>query len=246
MRLKDKVAIVTGAANGIGFATAQLMLQEGATVVFSDIQENASPAVQALTSITRAHYIQTDVSKEEQVMMLFDETINKYGKVDIVFANAGIGGSKEPVAELALERWQGIIEVNLTGVFLTNKHAIKQMLKQGVGVIVNNASILGHVGQKDHTVYPASKGAVVNMTRSLGITYAAQGIRINAVCPGYVETHLLDYLSTEIKEELTKLHPIGRLGRPEEIAKAVVFLASEDASFIVGANLLIDGGYTAQ
>jgi len=246
MKLKDKVAIVTGASSGIGFVTAELMLREGASVVFSDIHEDAAPEVQAITSVANAHYIKADVAKEQDVANLFTETIKIYGRVDVVFANAGISGSKESCEELALEHWQQVVDVNLTGVFLTNKYALKYMLPQGSGAIVNNCSILGHVGQKGHTVYPATKGAIANMTRSLAVTYAARGVRINAVCPGYVKTAILDYLEPEIKAELTKLHPIGRLGNPEEIAKAVIFLASDDASFIVGANLLVDGGYTAQ
>lgn len=246
MKLKDKVAIITGASSGIGFVTAELMLQEGATVVFSDIHENAAPEVQAITSVARARYIKADVAKEGEVANLFAETVKAYGKVDIVFANAGISGSKEPCEDLALDHWQQVVGVNLTGLFLTNKYALKYMVKQGCGAIINNSSILGHVGQKGHTVYPATKGAVANMTRSLAVTYAAKGVRINAVCPGYVKTAILDYLEPEVTAELTKLHPIGRLGEPEEIAKAVIFLASDDASFIVGANLLVDGGYTAQ
>lgn len=246
MKLKDKVAIITGASSGIGFVTAELMLREGAIVVFSDIYENAAPEVQAITSVARAKYIKADVAKEEEVANLFTETIKAYGKVDIVFANAGISGSKEACEDLALDHWQQVVGVNLTGLFLTNKYALKFMVKQGSGAIINNSSILGHVGQKGHTVYPATKGAVANMTRSLAVTYAAKGIRINAVCPGYVKTAILDYLEPEVLAELTRLHPIGRLGKPEEIAKAVIFLASDDASFIVGANLLVDGGYTAQ
>lgn len=246
MKLADKVAIVTGASSGIGFATAELMLQEGATVVFSDIHENAPSHIQALTSVTKSRYIQADVAKEDEVANLFAETVKAFGRVDVVFANAGISGHKEPCEELLLEHWQQIVDVNLTGVFLTNKYALKQMVRQGTGAIINNSSALGVVGQKGHTVYPATKGGIINMTRSLGVTYAAQGIRINAVSPGYVTTHILDYIAPELKAELVKCHPIGRLGKPEEIAKAVVFLASDDASFIVGTNLLVDGGYTAQ
>ncbi len=246
MRLKDKVAIVTGASSGIGFTTAELMLQEGATVIFSDIHEDAAPPIQALTSVTKSRYIKADVSNESDVANLFAEVDKAYGHVDVVFANAGISGHKEPCEELALEDWQHIVDVNLTGIFLTNKYALKYMVKQGAGAIINNASALGYVGQIGHTVYPATKGGIVNMTRSLGVTYAAKGIRINAVCPGYVSTHILDYMTPEVKADLIKLHPIGRLGKPEEIAKAVIFLASEDASFIVGTSLLVDGGYTAQ
>ncbi|MFD1260566.1 SDR family NAD(P)-dependent oxidoreductase [Entomomonas asaccharolytica] len=246
MRLKDKVAIITGASSDIGFATAELMLQEGATVVFTDIHEDATSPIQALTSVTKSRYIKADVANEGEIANLFAETIKVYGHIDVVFANASIRGNKEPCEELLLEDWQQMVDVNLTGIFLTNKYALKYMLPQGSGAIINNATALGCVGQIGHTVYPATKGGIINLTRSLGITYAAKGIRINAVCPGYISSHTLDYMTPELKADLVKLHPIGRLGKAEEIAKAVLFLASEDASFIVGTSLLVDGGYTAQ
>ena len=139
------------------------------------------------------------------------------------------------------------MDVNINGVFLSNKYAITQMLEQeNGGAIVNNASILGHVGQNSVTSYAAAKGGVVNLTRTLGVTYAKNNIRVNAVCPGYVETAILENADEEMRQGLAGAHPIGRLGRPEEIAKAVSFLASDDASFMVGANMLVDGGYTAQ
>ena len=139
-----------------------------------------------------------------------------------------------------------MLSINLDGVFLAAKHAIKAMQKNGGGSIVNTASILGHVGQAQTAPYTASKGAVVNLTRTLAVEYVKDNIRVNAVCPGYIETPLLNQLDEAMKNHLISLHPIGRLGKPEEIAKAVVFLASDDASFVTGSNLLVDGGYTAQ
>ncbi|TCT26864.1 NAD(P)-dependent dehydrogenase (short-subunit alcohol dehydrogenase family) [Melghiribacillus thermohalophilus] len=244
MKLEGKVAIITGGASGIGEATAKLFSGEGASVVVADFSEKGQEVADSL--IGEAIFVITDVSKEEDIKDLIQSTVDKFGRVDIMFANAGIGDAT-PAHELSIDDWQKMIDVNLTGVFLSNKHAIKQMLKQdGGGSIVNNASILGHVGQEGITSYTAAKGGVVNLTRSLAVTYAKNGIRVNAVCPGYIDTPLLKEAPDELKQQLVSLHPIGRLGKAEEVAKAVLFLSSDDASFVTGANLLVDGGYTAQ
>lgn len=244
MKLEGKVAIITGGASGIGEATAKLFSGEGASVVVADFSEKGQEVADSL--IGEAIFVKTDVSKEEDIKDLIQSTVDKFGRVDIMFANAGIGDAT-PAHELSIDDWQKMIDVNLTGVFLSNKHAIKQMLKQdGGGSIVNNASILGHVGQEGITSYTAAKGGVVNLTRSLAVTYAKNGIRVNAVCPGYIDTPLLKEAPDELKQQLVSLHPIGRLGKAEEVAKAVLFLSSDDASFVTGANLLVDGGYTAQ
>ena len=247
MRFEGKVAVVTGGASGIGESAIRLFAKEGAKVVIADFSEKGNELASSL--IDEGHealFVRTDVSKEQDISNLIDETVNTFGKVDIMFANAGIG-DVTPAHELTIDKWQQMIDINLTGVFLSNKLAIQQMLKQGTGgAIINNASILGHVGQSGVTSYTAAKGGVVNMTRTIAITYATQGIRVNAVCPGYIETPLLSDLPPEVKQQLVNAHPIGRLGDPDEVAKAVLFLASDDASFIVGANLLVDGGYTAQ
>ncbi|MBO8155327.1 MAG: glucose 1-dehydrogenase [Bacillaceae bacterium] len=244
MKLNGKVAIITGGASGIGAATAKMFSDEGAKVVVADFSEKGQEVADSLFG--NAIFVKTDVSKEDDIKNLIHKTVDQFGSVDIMFANAGVGDAT-PAHELSMEDWQNMIDVNLTGVFLSNKHAIKQMLKQDKGgSIVNNASILGHVGQEGITSYTAAKGGVVNLTRSLGVTYAKNGIRVNAVCPGYIDTPLLDEAPDELKQQLASLHPIGRLGTAEEVAKAVLFLASDDASFITGANLLVDGGYTAQ
>lgn len=247
MKLAGKVAVVTGGASGIGEFTVREMVEEGAKVVIADLNDDlGSKLVQELNQEERqVAYIHVDVTKEDQVENMIEFAVSEFGKLDILFNNAGIG-SLSPSAELPFEEWRKVLSVNLDGVFLAAKHAIKAMQKNGGGSIVNTASILGHVGQAQTAPYTASKGAVVNLTRTLAVEYVKDNIRVNAVCPGYIETPLLNQLDEAMKNHLISLHPIGRLGKPEEIAKAVVFLASDDASFVTGSNLLVDGGYTAQ
>lgn len=246
MKLAGKVAVVTGGASGIGLATVKEFVKEGAKVVLSDYSDAGQERAREIGGPEQVRFFKCDVSKEAEVKELFEKTKEWFGPVDIVFANAGIGDIA-PAHELSLENWQRLIDINLTGVFLTDKYAIQQMLEAGKGgSIINNASILGHVGQDSVTSYTAAKGGVVNLTRTLGITYANKGIRVNCVCPGYIETPLLNDLDPELKKQLIGLHPIGRLGKDVEVARPVVFLASDDASFITGASLLVDGGYTAQ
>jgi NAD(P)-dependent dehydrogenase (short-subunit alcohol dehydrogenase family) len=247
MRLAGKVAVVTGGAKGIGEAIAQLFVQEGAKVVIADFSSEGQETVNALNDKGgEALFIKTDVSKEADIQHVIEETVRSFGKLDIMVANAGIGNSA-PIHELSLENWQRMIDINLTGVFLSDKYAIEQMMKQeSGGVVVNMASMLGHIGQVNATAYTSAKAGVANLTRTLGITYAKQGIRVNAVCPGYVDTPLLKQASEEVMNRLIAGHPIGRLARADEIAKATLFLASDDSSFMVGANLIVDGGYTIQ
>lgn len=244
MRLKDKVAIVTGGASGIGEATVRLFVQEGAKVTIADMNEEKGEAL-AKELGDSTIFVKTNVTNESEVENMVNKTVETFGKLDILFNNAGIG-DLHPTDELSFEHWQRTISVNLDGVFLVAKHAIRAMKKNGSGSIVNTASILGHVGDAQVASYAASKGAVANLTRALAVEFAQDNIRVNAVCPGYVITPLIDQLDEEAREYLVTQHPIGRLGKPEEIAKAVLFLASDDASFVTGANLLVDGGYTAR
>lgn len=244
MRLKDKVAIVTGGASGIGEATVRLFVQEGAKVTIADMNEEKGEAL-AKELGDSTNFVKTNVTNESEVENMVNKTVETFGKLDILFNNAGIG-DLHPTDELSFEHWQRTISVNLDGVFLVAKHAIRAMKKNGSGSIVNTASILGHVGDAQVASYAASKGAVANLTRALAVEFAQDNIRVNAVCPGYVITPLIDQLDEEAREYLVTQHPIGRLGKPEEIAKAVLFLASDDASFVTGANLLVDGGYTAR
>ncbi len=247
MKFLKSVAVVTGGAKGIGKSVCQLFAEEGATVVIADLDEEMGQRVadELAAKGYKAAFIKADVADEESVKNLVKAAVDTFGKLDIMIANAGIAETI-PIHNLSLETWNRTIDVNLTGVFLTNKYAIEQMLSQGHGVIVNTASMLGHIGRNGVTSYTASKGGVANLTRTLGVTYASKGIRVNAVCPGYIDTDLIQNKSPEEFEELIRLHPIGRLGKPEEIAKAILFLASDDSSFVCGANLMVDGGFTAQ
>lgn len=247
MKLSGKSAIVTGGASGIGQATSRLFAEEGASIVIADFSEAGEEHAKRLRDDGhQAIFVKVDVTEEDQIQELIERTVHAFGKLDIMFANAGVAND-DPADRLSLEKWQKTINVNLTGVFLSDKYALMQMLKQGTGgAIINTASIHGHAAKAGVTAYGSSKGGVVMLTQTLGIQYASRGIRVNAVCPGYIETPLLKVLPPEEKQKLVDLHPIGRLGTPEEVAKAVLFLASDDASFVTGTSLLVDGGYTAQ
>ncbi|TXK73202.1 SDR family NAD(P)-dependent oxidoreductase [Paenibacillus sp. N3.4] len=246
MRFHAKVVIVTGGASGIGEVTARLFAEEGAKVIIADFADRGQEVSDQLNADgLDTLFIKTDVSKEDEVIQMVSKTVNKYGKLDILFANAGIA-KDGPADELSAEAWQRTIDINLTGVFLCDKYAVKQMLAQGTGgSIVNCGSIHSHVGKAHVTSYAAAKGGVKLLTQSMGADYAMKGIRVNAVCPGYIDTPLIAGRNEAINQHLIGLHPMGRLGRPEEVGKAVLFLASDDASFITGTTLLVDGGYTA-
>ncbi|MCO0600257.1 SDR family oxidoreductase [Peribacillus butanolivorans] len=246
MKLKDKVAIVTGGASGIGEATVRLFAEEGAKVVIADFSERGKDiSVELNTNGYNTLFVKTDVTNEEDIKQMINETVNRYGKLDIMYANAGVADDA-PAHELSYEKWKRTIDINLSGVFLSDKYSIEQFLKQGTGgVIVNAGSVHSFVGAPSPTAYSSAKGGVKLLTQNLCTAYAKDGIRINAVCPGYIDTPLLASLDPQTKEYLVSLHPQGRLGKPEEIAKAVLFLASDDASFVNGTTLLVDGGYTA-
>ncbi|WP_429842594.1 SDR family NAD(P)-dependent oxidoreductase [Brevibacillus sp. FIR094] len=247
MRLENKVAIVTGGASGIGETTVRLFAKEGANIVIADFSPRGNELAEELNQAGfDALFVKTDVTKEDEVKNMVSATVEKYGKVDILFANAGIA-KDAPGHLLSMDDWQRTIDINLTGVFLCDKYVIEQMLAQGTGgAIVNCGSIHSHAGKAGVTAYSSAKGGVKLLTQTLGLTYAKQGIRVNAVCPGYIDTPLIAGRDEALNEHLIGLHPMGRLGKPEEVAKAVLFLASDDASFVTGTSLLVDGGYTAQ
>ncbi|WML31264.1 glucose 1-dehydrogenase [Neobacillus sp. OS1-32] len=246
MLLLNKVAVITGGGSGIGESAAELFAREGSKIVIGDISSSAESVVAKIRHKGgEAIFVHCDVTKEQDVQTLMETAVKTYGKLDILVANAGIPEKKGPVHELDLQDWQRVIDIDLTGVVLSNKYAIIQMLKNGSGVIVNMGSVLAHVGQINSTAYSASKAAVVNFSRSQAITYAPKGIRINCVSPGYVNTSLLEKLPPEITHQMIEKHPIGRLAEPSEIADAILFLVSEKASFITGTVLHVDGGYTA-
>lgn len=252
MKLKDKVALITGGSEGMGYATAELFLREGARVVISGRSaEKGAEAERTLKILGEVAFVQGDVSRDEDVGRMVDETVRRFGRVDIVFNNAGV--YLEKVAEeTSEEEWDRLIDINLKGTFLVSRRAIPHMKRQGGGVIVNNSSDAGLVGNKACAAYCASKGGVTIMTKAMALDYAKDNIRVNCVNPGVIDTPMVaqEVALADDKEKYTKQmnadHPIGRIGRPEEVAKAVLFLASDEASFVTGAALSVDGGLTAQ
>lgn len=246
-RFTNKVVIVTGAASGLGEDAAISFAAEGAKVIVSDISNEQGQAV--VDTITaqggQAFFVKADVGNEEEVKNLFDQTVQQYGKIDVVFANAGINIEGD-VDILESKDWQKVIDINLNGVYYCNKYAVQQFKKQGSGgTIVNNGSIHSLVARDQLTAYSAAKGGVKMLTQMVGTSHLKEGIRCNTICPGYINTPLLETVTPEIKKGIAALHPIGRLGEPKEVSAAVLFLASDDASFISGTTLLVDGGYTA-
>ncbi|HWO96918.1 MAG TPA: SDR family oxidoreductase [Bacillus sp. (in: firmicutes)] len=245
-QLDGKVAIVTGGASGIGLATVEAFAEKGVKVVIADYNEESGKAAEKQLKETGADvlFVQVDVSDEKSVERLVQETVKRFGKLDIMVNNAGVG-TLASTHELSFEDYNRVISINQNGVFFGSKYAIQEFLKTGGGSIVNTASILGHVGQAGAFAYNAAKGAVNILTKSLAVEYADKSIRVNAVCPGYVESGMVNKEALgEFYDGLVAKHPIGRLGKPEEIAHAIVFLSEND--FVTGSSLMIDGGYTAQ
>jgi NAD(P)-dependent dehydrogenase (short-subunit alcohol dehydrogenase family) len=252
MRLENKIAIITGAGSGIGKATAERFVKEGATVVLADInKESIESLEQQLGSYAFA--IKTDVSKSAEVKRLIDSTIERYGQVDILFSNAGIE-FPSTVIDIEPEEWNHVISVNLTSVYLCAKYVLPHMIERGAGSIINTASQLGLVGYPNFAVYNAAKGGVVNLTRNMALDYAKHNIRVNAVCPGPIDTPHIERQVASLSEDerqqvykdISNLVPLGRLGKAEEIANGVLFLASDEASFVTGTTFVVDGGYVAQ
>ncbi|MGE7930615.1 SDR family NAD(P)-dependent oxidoreductase [Lysinibacillus xylanilyticus] len=251
MRLENKVAIITGGGTGIGKETALLFAKEGAKVVITDINEQSGSAtvkdIQAIGG--KALFVRHDVSNEDDWKKVADETINTFGKVDVLFNNAGIYIIK-PLAEIELAEWNRLMSINVTGVFLGMKHIMPLMAKQNKGSVINASSIAGLTGAAGHVLYGASKGAVRIMTKDAAMEYASAGVRVNSIHPGYIDTGMADYASETTgnsKEQLGKnLFPLGRLGSVNEVAKMVLFLASDESSFSTGAEFVIDGGATAK
>ena len=247
MSFNNKVVIVTGGASGIGLATVKAFCKNGAKVVIADLSHHGQTVSDELNQQGfTTSYFQIDVRNEQENKDLIQHTVDTFSGLDIVFANAGVA-MDAPIDQLSLDRWQKTIDINLTAVYLVDKYAIEYWLAENKqGVIVNCGSIHSWVGKKGVTAYAAAKAGVKLLTQTLAIDYAAKGIRINAVCPGYIDTPLLSAADERQKETLAKLHPIGRLGQPEEVANVVLFLASDKASFVNGTAILVDGGYTAQ
>lgn len=238
-----KVAVITGGASGIGLATARKLLSEGAKVVLVDWNEDVSEIAKTLNN--EALGIRCDVSSDTDVQKSVNDIIEKFGHIDFLVANAGIGGGPNKAHEVSVDEWNKVIGVNQTGIFLMNKYVISEMLKNGGGAIVNTSSMYGLVGTTMSFAYSASKGAINQMTRSLALTYARDNIRVNAVAPGYVDTPILAEVPKDMKDAMANQLPVGRLGKDTEIANLICYLLSDDATFITGAIVPIDGGFTA-
>jgi len=248
-----KVAFVTGAASGIGRAAALAFTREGASVVAADVSEQGNQETVRLIEGQggRALVVRCDVTRAENVKAALDKTIEAFGRLDFAFNNAGIEPRKPaPTAEYEEEEeWNRIIDTNLRGVFLCMKHEIPLILEQGAGAIVNTSSGAGVIGIKGSPAYTAAKHGVIGLTRAAALDYAAQNIRVNAVCPGYIDTPMMSRFTGGTLEGRAKViaeEPVGRMGKPDEIAAAVIWLCSDAAAFMVGHAMMMDGGQTVQ
>ncbi|MEH7176287.1 SDR family NAD(P)-dependent oxidoreductase [Neobacillus vireti] len=243
-KLQNKVAVITGGASGIGAATAQLFVSEGAKVVLVDLNEEKGKAFEAeLKALNgEALFVKANITNEDDVANVFKQTVEAFGRVDVVFNNAGIGRVHSS-HDLEYSEWRNTVNVDLDGVFLVAREAIREMLKTGGGTIVNTASMFGLVGSSGSAAYNAAKGGVINLTRSLAVEYAERNIRVNALCPGFIDTPIIP---EESKQALSEATPMKRLGKAEEMATAVLFMACDDSSFMTGNYLVLDGGYTSR
>ena len=250
--LEGKTALVTGGGSGIGRAASLAYSREGARVVVVDVNvEGGEETVQRIKeSGGEAILVHADVSSNAGTQAMVAETVERFGRLDCAFNNAGISGGRDRnlTADYTQDDWDRVIGVNLTGVWLSMKAEIPQMLAQGGGAIVNTASIMGLIATLGSVAYMAAKHGVVGLTKAAALEYAKDNLRVNAVCPGYIDTPLLQplFANEDRKEQVVSRHPVGRLGQPEEIAEAVIWLSSDAASFVTGHSMAVDGGYVAQ
>jgi len=243
-----KVAFVTGAGSGIGRATALAFAREGASVVVADVSEQGNQETARMIEELggRALAVKCDVARVEDVRSALDKTIEAFGRLDIAFNNAGVEENIGTMADLKEEEWDRIININLRGIFLCMKYEIPLMLKQGAGAIVNTSSGAGIVGFKGIPAYTASKHGVIGLTKTAALDYAQSNIRVNAVCPGFIDTEMMRRFTggtSEGRGQVIAMEPMGRMGKPEETAAAVVWLCSDAASFVTGHALAVDGGF---
>ncbi len=247
-RLDSKVAIITGAGSGIGRETALLFAREGARVVVADYMSEAGEetARQIRENGGDTVFVKTDVTKAGDAERMVKETVERYGRIDILHNNAGIMGAVAFVGDTAEEEWDRVMSVNLKGVFLCSKYAVRAMVEGGGGVIVNTASAMGLVGLPGNATYSAAKGGVIQFTKSMALEYASSNIRVNCICAGWIDTPMNWQLGEHIVNWSMRETPMGRWGRPEEIAQAALYLVSEESSFVTGATLVIDGGWVAK
>lgn len=250
--MENKVVLITGAAQGIGYATAKAFAEAGASIALADLDEDlVNKAAEQLTATGyKTLAIVCDVSDDAQVKAMVDKTVARFGRLDAAYNNAGIQNVLADAADQTREDFDRVIDVNLRGEWSCMKYELQQMRKQGYGAIVNCSSIGGILGGAQRGTYHAAKHGVIGLTKSAALEYASKGIRINSICPGIIHTPMLDGMlsggQTDVIDEMLKGVPAGRLGRPEEIANAVVFLCSDAASFVIGHTLVVDGGYSIQ
>ena len=248
LRLQDKVAIITGAGSGIGRETALLFAREGAKVVVSDYAPEVGEETvrQIKESGGEAIFIKADVSRADDAERMVRETMEEYGRLDILHNNAGILGKVALVGDTSEADWDKVISVNLKGVFLCSKYAVREMVKGGKGSIVSTASAMGLVGLPGNTAYSAAKGGVIQFTKTMALEYASSNIRVNCICAGGIDTPMNESLGERVIGWTVRETPMGRWGRPEEVAQAALYLASDESSFVTGTALVVDGGWVAK